>query len=266
MTIDFIPNSPKIKTLSSGDSSTFPELGGKSLRNPLFEETSDRAIRLAHRRKRTTVATIVGVIILIAGIFGFNKFQDLENKKIVTEFLKVETKYTEELKQFQEASSKNPTLQLTSPKHEKSLPLFVAFAKSFENHPLALQALLKVIAIKVDSGQTQDVLPFLDTAIQKSLKNNLIQIRLRKIRAGVLADQNNFDEAVKELVFTEKIPDNPITGELKLLRGRFLFAADKKEEAAKVFNELIQTPAADSDVGGRSLATEASLWLKYYQL
>jgi hypothetical protein len=118
----------------------------------------------------------------------------------------------------------------------------------------------------VESGQTQELEAPLDSAIRKSIKNPYLQLRLRKIKAGFLADQKKWEDSIKELEFIEKIPENPIVGEIKLQRARTLLAAGRKEDATALLKQLMEDPPTLSEMGGRSLATEAAIWLNYYQL
>lgn len=259
----------KKQFLYSSDSTTNttqPVLGAKSTHNPLFEETSDRAIRAAHRRKRNSIMALTGLVCIGLSFLGYQKYQSHIHKEIAANFLKIENIYIEESKQFQEKNAKNPQSFMMVVPHVESLPKYIEFAKSHENHPLALHAQIKAISIMVESGQTQELEAPLDSAIRKSIKNPYLQLRLRKIKAGFLADQKKWEDSIKELEFIEKIPENPIVGEIKLQRARTLLAAGRKEDATALLKQLMEDPPTLSEMGGRSLATEAAIWLNYYQL
>ena len=241
----------------------------KSTRNPLFEETSERAIRTAHRRKWTLVATIGLGIGVAVGLFAYHRAQQSAERELTVAYLAIDGQYSDEQTKFQEslkAQGQAPDFTKEAD-HSASAQKFAEFARKNPTEPLAWQAALRASALFIEQKKPAEAQDLIELVMRKTLRNNVAQARLRRTLAGIHADAGAYDKALSELDFAIKLPDNPVLEETKLLRGQVLFLAGKKDEASAALRELSVASAGDADpTGGKSVATEASLWLGYWGL
>lgn len=236
--------------------------------NPLFEETSLRAIKLAHRRKWTTVGTVLVLACSGVALLAYSKFSENADRKIAGSFLAIETEYAAELQkyqtQMQTLGDKAPVDLL--PDHQVSMGKFAEFAKAHPNDPLAWQGALRAASFYVERRQPEEARTLLEGVARKTLKNAFIQTRVRRTLAGIYAEAGDTDKALAEIDFIEKLPENPIPAETKLFKARLLYAAGKKDAAATLLRELTANPEINADPSNRSVSVEASLWLGFWGL
>lgn len=239
----------------------------KSTRNPLFEETSDRAIRTAHRRKWTFFGTLGLLVGVAVGIWFWHAREQALVREMTTEYLAIEAAFGEEQQKFQDAQkAAGDKADFTkSPDHAASAQKFAEYARKYPEEPLGWQAALRASSLLIEQKKTKDAQDLLENVTRRTLKNNVAQARLRRTLAGVYADQGDYAKAISELEFAEKLPDNPVLDETRLLRAQFLYLAGRKDDAAKLLKELSASAGLDA-TGARSVATEASLWLGYWGL
>jgi len=241
----------------------------KSTRNPLFEETSERAIRAAHRRKWTLVSTVGLCIGLAVGLFAYHRAQVSAERDLTLAYLAIDGQYNDEQTKFQESlKDQGPTPDFSKEAdHTASAQKFAEFARKNASEPLAWQAALRASALFIEQKKPAEAKDLVELVMRKTLRNNIAQARLRRTLAGIHADAGAYDKALSELDFAIKLPDNPVLEETKLLRGQVLYLAGKKEEAATALRELSVASSGDTDPSGsKSVATEASLWLGYWGL
>jgi len=242
----------------------------KSARNPLFEETSERAIRTAHRRKWTLLASIGVVLGAAIGFWAFNKQQERTARSVAVEYVAIDTLYVDEQTKFQESlrAAGDAADYTKSADHTASAQRFAEFSRKYPSDPLGWQAALRAASAFIEAKKPKEAQELLENVERRTLKNNIAQARLRRTLAGIYADAGEFDKAIAELEFAEKLPDNPALEETKLLHAQILYLAGKKPEAAAMLRTLassVSTEGADAS-GGRSVATEAGLWLGYWGL
>lgn len=262
------PSSSRFQSGLESDKSSTPFVVPKSTRNPLFEETSDRAIRTAHRRKWTLVAAVGLCIGAAVGIYAHHHAQEDAARSLTLSYLAIDAQFNDEQTKFQEslqAAGENADLS-AEPDHSASAQKFAEFARAHSDNPLALQAALRASSLLIEAKKPQEALDLLELVSRRTLSNNIAQARLRRTLAGIHADSGNFDKALAELDFAIKLPDNPVLNETKLLRAQVLYLSGKKEEAATALRELAALPAVPAEMSGKSVATEASLWLGFWGL
>ena len=240
----------------------------KSIKNPLFEETSERAIRAAHRRKWTLVGTVIAALTVIVAAMSYARIDSNSERKLVSEYLAIDATYTAELEKFQtelQAAGANATPDM-APDHSGSTQKFADFAKKHPTDPLAWQAALKAATSNIEAKKYDEAAALLEPLAARTLQNDIIQTRVRRTLAGIYAQKGNFDKALAELNLVEKLANNPVPGETRLLKAQILYQAGKKEDAGKLLRELQQSGSVEGDFMGRSVSTEAGFWLGYWQL
>jgi tetratricopeptide (TPR) repeat protein len=254
-------------TSSSGLPNT-NSLSSKSVKNPIFEETSHNAIRLAHKRRNRNLLIAASVVLTIAGIYTATKMQSSRQASLTQEFLRAENKFISELEEFQTSvASQGEKFDFSkTPNHDKSTEEFLKFAEKHPSHPLSWQAKLRVGNYFIEKKKFKEALPILENLASKMISNNIAQSRIRRSLATVHAALENYPAALKELEFAEKLPNNPNLNETKLLKAQILHISGKKEEAATILKELTSVAGSDQEFSGRSVATEAALWLSHWKL
>ena len=256
------------KLLNANDRPAGSVIVPRSTKNPLFEETSERAIRAAHRRKWTLVGTVIAGISLVVAVMFYAQIDSKSERKIVTEYLAIDATYSAELEKFQaemQAAGAKATPDM-APDHSGSSQKFAEFAKKYPADPLAWQAALKAATSNIEAKKFDDAAGLLEPLAARTLQNDIIQTRVRRTLAGIYAQKGNYDKALSELNLIEKLANNPVPGETRLFKAQVLFQAGKKEEAGKLLRELQQGGSSEGDFRGRSVSTEAGLWLGYWQL
>jgi tetratricopeptide (TPR) repeat protein len=239
----------------------------KSTRNPLFEETSDRAIRTAHRRKWTLVAALGACLGAGLGVWWYLHNEHAAARALTVEYLGIEALHAEELTKFQErlTAAGEATDFSAEPDHSASAAKFADFARRHPDEPLAWHVAIRASSLLIAQKKPQEAQTLLEQVARKTLSNNIAQARIRRTLAGIHADAGQFDKALTEIDFALKLPGNPVLEETKLLRGQVLYLAGRKDEAATVLKELAAAPDAGAP-GASSAATEASLWLGHWGL
>jgi predicted negative regulator of RcsB-dependent stress response len=244
-------------------------LAAGSMKRPIFEETSAKAIRAAHRRKWTMVASVTLVCLVAAALLTFSWRKNRADRVLVQEYLEIDALYTAERQSFEDKLRADPKLNTPDarPDHSPSAKKFEDFAKANVASPLGWQAALRAANEYIETEKFAEAQSLLEPLLIRTLKHVVVQVRVRKTIAGLLAEQGQFDPALEQLAFLEKLTDNPLVPEVRLMKAQILYKKGQKEEAAKLLKELASdTKAAVGEGSARSVATEASLWLGYWGL
>lgn len=238
-------------------------------RRPIFEETSGKAIKEAHRRKWTLFATVAMVVGVIVGLLVYSNKQKAAEDALVQQYLAIDAQYYSENQAFEEKMRANPSefSPLARPDHTVSTQGFVDFAKANLKSSLGWHSALRASAELIEKQRFAEAQALLDPLLIRTLKHVVFQVRVRKTLAGLLAEQGKYDEAIEHLNFLEKYADNPLVAEVRLTRAQYLYKKGDKDGAAQLLKELAaDSSAAIGEGSARSVATEASLWLGYWGL
>lgn len=240
----------------------------RSASNPLFEETSHRAIRAAHRRKWTLVGVILLLVAAGVGLFVQHSVEVKRERALALEYVGIEGEFNAELQRFQtELQAKGDKVTPDfAPNHESSSKRFAEFAKKYPDNALGWQAALRAVSHFVEKKRVDDAITLLEPLTGKTRKNTIFQTRIRRTLAGLYAQKGEHDKALSEIELVEKLPDNPVPAETRLFKAQLLHGAGKKDQAAALLKELAASPAGEADLGGKSVSAEASLWLSYWGL
>lgn len=239
-----------------------------SVKRPIFEETSERAIRAAHRRKWTVIATVGLVVAIGAGLLIFSWQKGRDERALTQSFLDIEAVYQGELQSFEDKLRADPKLNTPDarPDHAASTQKFSEFAKAHVKSPLGWQAALRAANNLIEQQKYAEAQALLEPLLIKTLKHMVFQVRVRKTLAGLLAEQGQFDPALEQLNFLEKLADNPLVPEVRLMKAQVLYKKGQKDEAGKILRELAADKSTVAEGSSRSVASEASLWLGYWGL
>lgn|GEM_PF-702066 len=244
-------------------------VAGGSVQRPIFEETSAKAIRAAHRRKWTLVGTVTLIVAIGAGLLIYSWRSSKSERELTQQYLEIDAAYLAENQVFEDKLRADPKLNTPDARadHSQSAKKFADFAKANARSAIAWQASLRAANLYIEEQKFAEAQALLEPLLIKTLKHVVFQVRARKTLASLLAEQGQFDPALEQLSFLEKLPDNPMVAEGRLLRAQLLYKKGQKEEAGKILKELAaDTKAAVGEGGARSVATEASLWLGYWGL
>ncbi|MFZ9521389.1 MAG: YfgM family protein [Silvanigrellaceae bacterium] len=251
----------------SSDTMQQGRVGAGTVKRPIFEETSERAIKAAHRRKWTMIATVALVVLIGAGLLGFSWYKGRQERALTQAYLEIDAIYQNENQAFEEKLKTDPKLNTPDarPDHAGSTQKFEEFAKTYSKAPIGWQAALRASNNYIEQQKYAEAQALLEPLLIKTLKHVVFQVRVRKTLAGILAEQGQMDKALEELNFLEKLAENPIVADVKLMRAQILFKKGQKEDAANLLRELAadKSPAEGS---ARSIASEAALWLGYWGL
>ncbi|MEY3901000.1 MAG: hypothetical protein RL189_306 [Pseudomonadota bacterium] len=253
---------------SSSDTLQQGSVASGASKRPIFEETSERAIRAAHRRKWTVIAT-VGIIVAIGtGLLIFSWQKGRQARALTQSFIEIDALYQGEIQAFEEKLKANPQLNTPDarPDHAGSTQKFAEFAKLNVKSPIGWHAALRASGQFIEQQKYAEAQALLEPLLIKTLKHVVFQVRVRKTLAGLLAEQGQIDQALEQLNFLEKLADNPMVPEVKLMRAQLLYSKGQKEEAAKLLRELSADKSNTAEGSARSVASEAALWLGYWGL
>lgn len=239
-----------------------------SVKRPIFEETSEKAIRAAHRRKWTLLATLTAVVLVAAILLGYSWYTSRQQRLLTQSFLEIDSVYQEELRNFEEKLKADPKLNSVDarPDHSVSAQKFAEFAKANVKSALGWQAALRAATHYTDQQKYAEAQGLLEPLLIKTLNHMVFQVRVRKTLAGLLAEQGQLDQALEQLSFLEKLPDNPLVADVRLMRAQLLFKKGQKDEAGKLLRELAADKSTAAEGSSRSVASEAALWLSYWGL
>lgn len=237
---------------------------------PLLDETTSRALRIAKRRKWTFIGSIVLVGVAGIGAIVFHNVSSGRQKDVARQYLAIETEYTTITKDFQDKRSKDAAAAASDPfampDYSGVANKYAEFASTYVSDPMGWDAALRAAKMYMDMKNTDEARKLLEPLKSRTLKHNLVQIKVRRALAGIYAENKEFDKAISELDFIEKLPDNPLVGDVKLFKAQVYFLAGRKDDAAKLMRELAAGDSSTTDAMGKPVATEASAWLGYWGL
>ncbi len=233
-----------------------------------FDDTAMNAIRAAHRRKWTTIGSLIALGAVGIGVFVYSSWSKDRDDALVNGFTQADRLFQSENEMFMQAAQK-PGADLTKlvkPDHSASAKKFSEFITKNPGHPLAWVAGLRAASEFVETGKSDEAISVLEGLLPRTMNVPLMQVRVRRTLAGLYADKGLFPKALAELDVLEKMSDNPVLSENRLFRAKVLFLSGDKENSGKLLRELSNSPEL-SAVGDRSsVATEASLWLGHWGL
>ncbi len=233
-----------------------------------YDDTALNAIKAAHRRKWTTIFTLVALVALGVGVYVYSHVSKSREDALITAYLQADKMFTTEQESYIAEMQKpgaDPAM-IGKPNHLPSAKKFEEFARKYPAHNLGWLAAFRAASEYIEKKQTHNAIALLEMISSRTMKHQLIQVRARRTLAGLYADKADYTKALAELDILEKIPDNPVLAENRLFKAKVFFLAGRKDDAAKILKEL----AANSDLstmGDRSTtATEAALWLGHWGL
>lgn len=237
-------------------------------KRPIFEETSERAIRAAHRRKWTMIGTVTLVVLIGAGLLTYSWQKSRTERTLTQSFLEIEAVYQAEIQSFEDKLRADPKLNTPDarPDHSGSSKKFEEFAKANANKPIGWQSALRAANTYIEQQKFAEAQALLEPLLIKTLKHIVFQVRVRKTLAGLMAEQGQLDPALEQLNFLEKLPENPLLAEVRLMQAQLLYKKGQKEEAGKILRDLAANNSAAAEGSARSVASEASLWLGFWGL
>jgi predicted negative regulator of RcsB-dependent stress response len=231
-----------------------------------YDDTALNAIRAAHRRKWTTIATITAVIGTGIGVFWYSSYKKSQESALVTAYIQADKMFNTEQDAYIAEMQKpgaDPS-KIGKPDHLPSAKKFEEFARANASKAIAWVAAFRAASEYIEKGQTDSAIALLELVASRTMKHPLVQVRARRTLAGLYADKNDFAKALSELSILEKMTDNPMTSENRLFKAKVHFLAGQKEEAAKILNELAASTDLSSAGDRSSVAAEAALWLGYW--
>ncbi len=231
-----------------------------------YDDTALNAIRAAHRRKWTTIATITAVVAAGVGIFWYSTHTKSRENERVTAYIQAEKMFNAEQDAYIAEMQKpgaDPQ-KLPEANHLPSAKKFENFARANPSHPLSWVAGFRAASEYIEKGQTDSAIALLNLVASRTLKHSLVQVRARRTLAGLYADKNDFEKAFSELNILEKMTDNPTLAENRLFKAKVHYLAGQKEDASKILKELAASTDLSTMGDRSSVAAEAALWLGYW--
>lgn len=257
------------KTLLSLDNLQQGGIAASSMQRPIFEETSAKAIREAHRRKWTLISFVVVFCAIGAGLLVYSWQKNRSERALIQTYLEIDAQFVSENQAFEEKLKADPKLNTPDarPDHLASALKFEEFAKANVKSPLGWQAALRAANEFISLQKYAEAQALLEPLLIRTLKHVVVQVRVRKTLAGLLAEQGQIDSAIEQIVFLEKLPENPLVAEVRLMKAQLLYKKGDKEQAASILKELMADSKASVGEGNaRPVSTEAALWLGYWGL
>lgn len=244
-----------------GDTSL--EYGDKFVK---FEETSYRAIRLAQRRKWTLIGSIALALGVLVFILVNYQVKQSKTNELTNHLMLAENVFSQELEAFQTGFQNLPEQQKLDylkkkPVHDNSAPLFKALYEKSPNHPVGFQAGLRYASILLEGEQWTQATEVLETLKSHLPSFAIAQSQVRRALAGAYAKTNDFEKALIEMEFLEKLPRNPLLHQHKLFKSEILYLAGKKELAKQSLIDIANNPVVETQI-----REQAKLWLSFWGL
>jgi tetratricopeptide (TPR) repeat protein len=246
----------------------------KSTRNPLFDQTSEKAIRVAHRRKWTSLVTLLTVLGTSIGLYFWTQARKNSERELTKEFISIQAEFDKEQEAFQDtqkAAGKDADFS-KSPDHTATAQKFFEFAKKHNDGNLGVQAALRASSAFIEKKDWDKAIELINDVARKTLSNTVAQSKLKMVLAKVYFEKGELPKALAELDYAVKLKDNPILDETKLLKAQVLYFNNQKKEAAELLRELANSPSMSlpelmGGGGGESqIASEAAMWLGHWGL
>jgi len=214
-----------------------------------LDETSAKAFRAAKLRYLFIVCTVLFITLVCIGVFIYQNKQKKSLAKLAQEYAHIESLYYQENQQTLKTSSASEQNQIID--HAKSIALFRQFAWSNARNSYGWQAAIRTVNYDINNGNIQAPKELLQRIIENSYNFPLIQIKFGLALSSIYVNEGNYDDALQQIEYLEKIPKNPIEEEVKLFHAQVLYKFNKKEEASDILKNL------DSD--------KAKIWLGYIE-
>lgn len=234
-----------------------------------FDETTLRAIRLAHRRKWTTFGTLVGIIGIAVTIWVHSHYASSRAETIAKAYLTLDTEYQNEIRRIQ-TDPENP-ISDSAALHTESTNKFESFARENTTHPLGWLSALRAATVFVETKQLEKARDLLVLVVPKTYGSMLMQVRIRRTLAAIHVELGDYDAALAELDTSIAFKENQTIWENRLFRAQVLHLAQRETEALELLKELAEKKPFPSDTpkttteGRDEVADQAAMWLSFWQ-
>lgn len=237
-----------------------------------FDDTTIRALRDAHRRKWTAIASLVAIVGACVGIWGYSHYSTAREEKLAQDYLQAETEYRNEIQRQRPATEGAPEPKPSELNHDASTKLFMEFAKKYPDHPQGWVAGLRAATDLMNHKKLAEAKALLEMIVPRTIQDDVIQVRLRRTLAAIYAQEGNFDQAIKELDIAINIPSNDVAAENQLFKAQVLHMAGKNAEAIDLLKKLAAKENASTGPQSQAakelkdqIAEQAGLWLAYWE-
>ncbi|MES2615932.1 MAG: tetratricopeptide repeat protein [Bdellovibrionota bacterium] len=194
----------------------------------LFEDNAMKAIKVAHRRKWTSIIAAVFVLLVIIAVVVYHEVKSSRDAVLAEQYTEIENIFNQE----------------NTDNHSNSMPKFRDFAIKNPQNPYGWQAAIRSSIYFIKINKLVDAQKLLEAVLPYTLNHELVQIKIRTALAGIYASQNNIPKAIEELTIVENFPHNPMPNQSRFLKAQIYAAANKQAEAKKVLNQIISEPSA----------------------
>ena len=241
----------------------------------VFEETARVAIAAAHRRRLTLWIFLASLFCAVALFLVNNGIKSRREREQIKEFLAIGNTMHDEWDAF-EAKSKaakdqQDFLARSQPDHSASAARYATFAEKYPSSPLAWVAAFRAGSDLINKKEWARAKTVLEPVLRYTRKHDLIQVRVRRVLAGIQGQLGDFKGAIENIDQAIQTPAAPGVEQLKLFRAQLLYLAGQKKEAAQALGEL-KNPAQNpenflqQDPFSKAPGTEAALWASYWDL
>lgn len=236
-----------------------------------FDRGTTRALQEVRRKRITLLTTVSVIILLLGGYFAYHTRETRKEKELVAQYSAIEQEYQQQTRNFFEQMQKLPQNLAFSitPNYDVVADKFAAFAKKYPKHPYGQLAAIKAASVYSEKTKTKEALELLEPLAKANLSNTPFQLKVRQSLAGLYAQDKNYEKAIKELEYCEKLKDNPIVDEIRLTRAQYLYLAGKTKEAGELLADLSKSTAGGSQNpfgGDSSVGQKAREWKNYWGL
>ena len=219
-------------------------------KNEKLRDSSEQAIRDAHRRKWTFVGSITVVAAIIGGLYFYEKSSSSETEQLAAKYNYIDAKYQKEIEYY--------TSEGEDVSHKESSRDYEKFALANPNSQFGWLAASRAAQYFItDSFEFDRAEKLLKIMLDQSTnpKFDLYRQRLLLSYGQLQHAQGKNDGALATIDKLLRFPDTPYSAQAKLIKAKILKSLNKDDEAKAVLGEIAQ-----NDNLSRQVALLKSRW------
>ncbi len=252
-------------SLSLWDAGGLSGKAGNMARQPQADFGSEalRALVVARRRRLVAAGALCVVAAAGTGALVWRSAIEGARSDLAREVLSLRAQYEAEQKAAPSSQEGGAAAD-----HSQSMKLMAEFARAHPQDPAGWQMALQATAMAVEKKDWALAQELLGLVASRTRRFPVIQARVRRTLATILAGQGDYPGALAELELVAQLPENPVGEETKLLQAQLLHLSGNREKAADLLRDLgaqAVQGGPEASLFGHSAAAEAALWAGYWK-
>ena len=219
------------------------------------------------------------IILTVVAVFAWQYYQDGQTQKRLSDLYVVDKMFEKELKQvydqreslskeIEELKTKKAALETTAdkkeankksietiqisiddkqsrlealkPDHTASIAAYTSFYETYQKNPEGWRAGVAAVNQYIEMKDFEKAEAILVKILTVTVGQPFYQVQLRSLYISILEELQKYEDALVQVgLLNQAIRDDELKPRVLLLRGRLLAQSGKKEEAIKIFDEII---------------------------